>query len=121
MINDIKNSSEYGHFTIHHDDRKLGCFTEEDSSLKINDNGNSGSQKGISNFSKHQLKDLALIILESYIYSHKKMKEMIEQEVSEKVLSDQKRLILLIRDVLETLTSYISDYHKIVLDPYKKL
>lgn len=120
MIQEIENRSEYGYFTISYNDVSLGCFPDSKEIIKFNDNGKGGSQKGIDHFSKEQLKDFALTILQGYIFSHKEMAMMINDAVSEQDLMNQKRLILLIRDVLETLSIFIEEYESKILDPYRE-
>lgn len=121
MINSIENNSKYGHFTINYNSEHLGCFPDEKEIIKINDNGVGGSQKSISHFSKEQINSFLVIIAQAYVFSHKEMKLMIEQELSSAHLENQKSLIFLIRNVMEIITNYLNNYDSEILDSYRNV
>jgi len=72
--------------------------------------GVSSDPEPLSNFSKANLSEYQLILLNAYVYLHDAFEDGIEKELSFKELDNIKYLVLSIRKILKMYTNYIDQY-----------
>lgn len=121
MIKEVENKSQFNWFNIIYTNGNVGCFTNEKENLKINFNKDGGSQTDMRTFSLSELEKISLIILNAYLFSHKKLEEMINNNFSDIELANQQKLIILIRNVLKEITEYINSYNEKIIEKYRNI
>jgi hypothetical protein len=77
--------------------------------------------KFLSSFSKPELQDIKLILLDAYVYSYDLLEESILKSSSKEDLETQKKTIKEIRENLRKIANYIDSYESEILSEYKNI